>query len=126
MAPFVHLDVELDGLGAARMLRNDDLRAAFVEVDDDVVAIESLVSEQSAELDAIDERGEANRVEAVTGHQAEADKVTQRVGQGQDLGRHAAFGATNGLALSPPFAPWPCRWTLTIVASTMLASAEMV
>lgn len=105
MAPFVHLDVERDGLGAAWVLRDDDLRAAFIEVGDNVVAIESLVSEQSSELDAVDERSNANGVEAVARHQAEADKVPKPISQGQNLGRHAAFGAAYGLALSPPFAP---------------------
>src|SRR3546814_3183982 len=38
------------------------------------------------------------------------------------LGRHAALGAADGLAPSPPFAPWPWRWTLTMVASTMAYS----
>ena len=55
---------------------------------------------KSAELDAVDERGHANAVEAVAGHQAEADKIPQRIGHRQNFGRHASFGATNGLALS--------------------------
>ena len=32
MAPFVHLGVDLELLGAAGMLRNDDLRPALIEV----------------------------------------------------------------------------------------------
>lgn len=32
-------------------------------------------------------------------------QITQRIGQREDLGRHAASGAADGLALSPPFAP---------------------
>ncbi|GGA00378.1 IS110 family transposase [Sphingobium fuliginis] len=43
----------------------------------------------------------------MAGHQAEADKIAQRIGKGQDLGRHAPFGTTNGLALSPPL--WMAR-----------------
>lgn len=109
VAPLVHFGVERDGSGASRVLRDDDFCTPLVEIGDDIVAVESLVSEQCAELDAVDEWSNANRVEAVTGHQAEADKVAQRIGQSQDLGRHAPFGTTNGLALSPPFAPWPCR-----------------
>ena len=34
------------------------------------------------------------------------------------MGGHAAFGAADGLALSPPFEPCPWRWTMTMVAST--------
>src|SRR5882762_2211287 len=54
--------------------------------------------------------------------QHEADEVAQGVGEGQDFGRHAALGFADGLALSPPFAPCPWRWTLTMVASTMAYS----
>src|SRR6202521_2960491 len=54
--------------------------------------------------------------------QDEADQVPKRIGESQDLGGHAAFGFANGLALSPPFAPWPWRWTLTMVASTIAYS----
>jgi hypothetical protein len=43
----------------------------------------------------------------VAGQKDEADEVAERIGEGEDLGGHAAFGAANGLALSPPFAPWP-------------------
>ena len=47
--------------------------------------------------------------------------------QGNDLRRHAAARAPYGLALSPPFAPWPERWTLTmepsIIAYSKSASA---
>ena len=66
--------------------------------------------------------GDADRVEAMAGQQNEAHEIAERVGQRQDLGRHAALGAADGLALSPPFAPCPWRWTLTMVASTMAYS----
>ena len=39
----------------------------------------------------------------------EAHEITQRIGERQDFGGHAAFRAANGLALRPPFAPWPWR-----------------
>src|SRR5579859_5618404 len=54
----------------------------------------------------------------------EAHEVAERIGQGKDFSRHAALGAAHGLALSPPFAPWPWRWTLTIVASTIAYSTS--
>jgi hypothetical protein len=38
------------------MLRDHDLSAALVEVGDDVVAVEGLVRDQGAELDALDQR----------------------------------------------------------------------
>ncbi|CAH0356994.1 hypothetical protein SPH9361_04643 [Sphingobium sp. CECT 9361] len=122
--PFVHLSVQRDGFGAARVLRNDDFCAALVKICDDVVAVEGFVGEQGSELDTLDQRGDTDTVEAVAGHQAEADKVAQGIGQRQYPRRHAAFGAANGLALSPPpfFAPWPCRWTSTIAASIIVYS----
>jgi len=109
MTPFVHFRVERQGLGAAWMLRDDDLGAALVELSDDVVAVEGFVGDESVELEAVDERGNADGIEAMARQECEAYEIAQGIGQGQDLGRHAAFGAPYGLALSPPFAPWPWR-----------------
>src|SRR5215210_3071038 len=58
----------------------------------------------------------------MAGQENEAHEIAKPVGEGEDFGRHAALGAADGLALSPPFAPCPWRWTLTIVASTMAYS----
>ena len=70
----------------------------------------------------VDERRHADRVEALSGQKHEAHEIAERIGEGQDFGGHAALGAADGLALSPPFAPCPWRWTLTMVASTMAYS----
>lgn len=43
MAPFVHLFIDFEGLGPARMLRNDNLGITFVESRDNRVAVERLV-----------------------------------------------------------------------------------
>ena len=69
------------------MLRDDDFRPALVEIGDDPVGVEGLIGDEAAELDALDQRGDADRVEALPGQQNEADQVPQCVGQGQDLGR---------------------------------------
>src|SRR5207253_10632885 len=61
-------------------------------------------------------------IEALSRQQRESDEVAQGIGEGQDFGRHAALGFADGPALSPPFAPCPWRWTLTMVASTMAYS----
>src|SRR3546814_2185699 len=114
MTPLVHLGIERQGLGAAWMLGNDDLGAALVEVGDDGVAVERLVGDQRAEAETVDERRHSDGVEAVAGQQDEAHEIAESIGERQDLGRHAALGAADGLAPSPPFAPWPWRWTLTI------------
>jgi hypothetical protein len=107
MPPFVHLCIERDGYGASWMLGYDDLGAAVVEVSDNIVVVESLVSEQRAELDTFDEWSHADAVEAVAGHQAETHEITQSIRQRQYLGCHPALRATYGLARSPPFAPCP-------------------
>src|SRR5215213_2129254 len=122
MAPFVHFGIDLQRDGAARMLRDNDLGAASVEIGDDVIAVESLVGDQGAELKAVDQRRHPGRVKALSRQQHKADEIAQSVGEGQDLGRHAALGSADGLARSPPFAPCPWRCTLTMVASTMAYS----
>ncbi len=109
MTPFVHLGVDLERRGAARMLRDHDLSAALVEIGDDVVAVEGLVGDQGAERDALDQRRDPHRVEALSRQQGESDEVAQGIGESQDLGRHAALGLAYGLALRPPFAPCPWR-----------------
>src|SRR5260370_466872 len=76
--------------------------------------------------ETVDERSNPDRIEAMAGQETEADEIAKCVGQRQNFGRHAAFGTADGLALSPPFAPCPWRWTLTIVASTMAYSMSGV
>src|SRR3954467_6215625 len=100
------------------MLSDHDLGAALVQVRDDVIAVERRVADQRAECDPVDERRHAHRVEPLPRQKHEAHEIAERVGEGQDLGGQAAFGAANGLARSPPFAPCPWRWTFTMVAST--------
>lgn len=87
------------------MLGNDDFGTSFIEVSDDVIAVESFVSDQAAEVDAFEKRFNAHRVEAVAGQEFKANEVAERIRKGQDLGGQAAFGTADGLPLSPPFAP---------------------
>ena len=105
MAPFVHLLVEGERPAAPRVGGDDDTGAAFGQFGDDPVAIERLVGDQRAELDAIDQRGDADRVVALARQEVEADQIAQRVGERQDLGGPTALGLAYGLALSPPFEP---------------------
>ena len=67
----------------------------------------------------VDQRRRGAQVVGLSGQQAEVGQVAERVGQRQDLGGHAAPGAPDGLALSPPFAPCPWRWALTMLPSTI-------
>ena len=87
------------------MLGDDDLRAALVQFGDDPVAVEGLVGEQRAKFDALDQRRDADRVEALPRQQNEADQIAERVGQREYFGRHAALGAADRPVLRPPFAP---------------------
>lgn len=104
------------------MLRDDDLRAARVELLEDPGGVERLVGDQPAERDILDRRTDPDCVEALARQELEADKVAERVGQRDDLGGLTAARAAYGLALSPPFEPFPLRWTLTIVPSIMANS----
>src|SRR6201984_2248133 len=122
MSPLVHLLVDGERLCATRMLGDHDLGAARVECGDNGVAVECLVGDQRIEGQSLDERRHAHRVEALSRQQHEAHEIAERVGERQDFGGHAAFGTADGLALSPPLAPCPWRWTLTMVASIMAYS----
>src|ERR1700694_2606445 len=81
-----------------------------------------LSGRRAPKLEPLDERWDTDSVEALSRQQNESDEVAERIGEGQNFGRHAPLGAADGLALSPPFAPCPWRWTLTMVASTMAYS----
>ena len=105
MAPFVNLRVDGNRVQALRALRDDDAGAAFIQFGDDPVGIERLVGDQRAELDAIDQRGDADRVVALARQELEADQIAERVGQSEDFGGPSALGLAYGLALSPPFEP---------------------
>src|SRR6266568_2431354 len=122
MTPFVAFQVDRNGVQPVRPLRDDDAGAASIHLGDDPVGIEGLVGDQGAELDAFDQRRDPHRVVALSRQQHESDEIAQGIGEGQDFGRHAALGLADGLALSPPFAPCPWRWTLTMVASTIAYS----
>ena len=52
----------------------------------------------ASKADALDQRRDADRVEALSRQKHEAHEIAERIGEGQDLGGHAAFGAADGLA----------------------------
>ena len=107
MAPFVHLKIDFEGMQALWPLGDDDLGAALIEFLDDPVGVERLIGEQGIERDPVDKRFDTDCVVAISGQQNEAHEVAERVGKREDFGRPAALGLAYGLALSPPFAPWP-------------------
>src|SRR5436305_3285165 len=86
--------------------------APRVEFGDNGVAVERLVGDQRVEGQSLNERRHAHRVEALSRQKHEAHEIAERIGERQDFGGHAAFRTADRLALSPPFAPCPWRWTL--------------
>ena len=106
---FVKLHVDGERRASSWMLGDDDLRAALVQLRDDPVAVEGLVGEQRAKFHALDQRRDADRVEALPRQQNEADQIAERVGEREDFGGPAAFGLAYCLALNSPFAPCPWR-----------------
>ncbi len=91
VAPFVDVLVDIERLGAPWMLRDDDLRLAFVHVFDDPVGIKSLVSDQAAEFYILDQGRDADRIKAMAGQQDEPHQIPERVGQREDFGGPAAL-----------------------------------
>lgn len=91
VAPFVNVFVDVERLGAPGMLRDDDLRLAFVHVFDDPVGIKSLVGDQAAEFDVLDQGRDADGVKAMAGEQDEPHQIPERVGQRKDFGGPAAL-----------------------------------
>src|SRR5690606_11564966 len=75
MAPFVHLGVDWQRPGPARMLGDDDLGATLVKIGDDGVAVEGLVGDQRAERDAVDERRHADRIVTMPGRSSKRTKL---------------------------------------------------
>src|SRR3978361_860384 len=122
MPPFVHLLIDGERRCAAGALRDDGFGAARGEIGDNGVASERLVGDQRVEGQSVNQRWHAHGVEALSRQKHEAHEIAERIGESQDFGGHATFRTADRLALGPPFAPCPWRWTLTIVASTIAYS----
>ena len=108
VAPFVNVRVDVERLGAPGMLRDYDLRLAFVHVFDDPVGIKGLVGDQTTEFDVFDQGRDADGVKAMAGEQDEPHQIPKCVGQRKDFGGPAALRLADGLIFGPPFAP--CAW----------------
>jgi hypothetical protein len=91
VTPFVNVLVDVERLGAPGMLRDDDLRLAFVHVFDDPVGIKSLVSDQAAEFDVLDQGRDADGIKAMAREQDEPHQIPERVGQREDFGGPATL-----------------------------------
>jgi hypothetical protein len=108
MTPLVHVEVARDALGTIGLGRNDGTSAACIEFGTNGVAVESLVRDERADLDAGDQGFDTNGVMPLTRQQHKARQIAERIDQSDDFGRQPAAGAADGLILSPPFAPVPC------------------
>jgi hypothetical protein len=126
MAPFVNLGVDVSRCDPVRMLRDDDRGAALFHLFDDPVHVKRLVGEQGVKTSPLDKGGDTDGVVALAGQQFEVDHIAKRIRQREDLACNTATRATYGLALSPPFAPCPWRWTLQIVPSLARQSMRSI
>src|SRR5260370_32587412 len=79
--------------------------------------VEALVADQRTDGEAMEQRLRADTVMTLSRQEDATCKVAQRIDQRHDLGRPPAAGASDGLILSPPFAPVPCWWTRMMVPS---------
>jgi hypothetical protein len=107
VTPLVDVSIDLARAGASGMLGDHDRGAAIIKFGDQGVCVEGRVGDQTAEFDLLNQRRDADGIEAMARQQHEADQIAKRIGERQDLRRPAAFGPAYGLVLSPPFAPCP-------------------
>ena len=117
VTPLIHFEIARNGLLSIGFGRNNRLRATLVQVQAKGIVVESFVGQQSVEIETLQDRLGTDAVMALAGQQGKANQISQSIHQGQDLGGQAASRTADGLILSPPFAPVPCWWTRTMVAS---------
>src|SRR5512134_2092428 len=118
VAPFVHLAIIRNFSGSTGIGRDDGQRASLVQLSPEPVAVKGLIANQRVEGDATKQRRHTDTVVPLARQQNEAHEIAERIDQRHDLGRQTAARLADGLIFSPPFAPVPCRWTLTMVPST--------
>ena len=109
MTPFVGIAVELRRKAAVGFWRDDRLDLLLDQGASYPVCIERPVGEELVASEPFEQRRCAPQIVSLPGQQSEVDQIAKCVGQGHDLGCHAAARAPDGLALSPPFAPCPWR-----------------
>ncbi len=98
-----------NGRFAVRLCRDDSGGAALIERGAQGVVVEGFVSDQGIEIDACDQRLDADTIVTLTRQQDKAHQIAERIDESDDLGRQSAARATDRLIVSPPFAPVPCR-----------------
>jgi hypothetical protein len=99
------------GLSAFGPGRDHGLDAELAQGVVEVVGVVGLVGEDGGRLEAVDEGGGLDHVAAVARREDQADRQSERVDAGVDLGPEPAARAAKALGLRPPFlraAPAAC------------------
>ncbi len=98
-----------------------DLRLCIKFINDEGPQVISIISRICHDVpDARKPLDQAARLRAITpltGRNREADRQAKRVDCGVDFRGQAAFGASDCVSFSPPFAPLASAWALQMVAS---------
>ena len=109
VTPLVHLGVVRDRHFPIRLSRDDGGGGAIVQDGAHGVVVEGLVGDERAKIDALYKRLDADAVVTLARQQDKARHTAQRIDESDDLGSQPATRPADGLILSPPFAPAPCR-----------------
>ena len=80
MTPLVEVIVDLQRRSTSWVLGDDRLGAALGQFEDDGVAVEGFVGDQSAKAYAIDQRRNPDGVEALARQQDETDEIAKGIG----------------------------------------------
>ena len=118
VAPFVHFPVIQDCSSSTGIGRDNGQRASLVQLRPEPVTVKGLIADQRLQGDASNQRCRTDTVVPLARQQNEAHEIAERIDQRDDFRRQIAARLADGLIFSPPFAPVPCRWTLTMVPST--------
>jgi len=85
--------------------RNDGLGIAFGQGLAQMVSIKRLVGEQCPKCEAVDQFRYADNFASLAGKKLKAHEIAKCVYERQHLGCQTALRSSDGLILSPPFAP---------------------
>jgi len=107
--PFVGVFVELRRELPVGLRRDDRSDVAIQQVIAQPIRIKGPVRQQVPGRQISDQRIGLAQIMGLSGHQAKIDEVAERVRQRQYLRGYPPARAPDGLAKSPPFAPWPER-----------------
>jgi len=105
VAPFVDGFIVRDMNDTVALGRNDGFGVEALEGLAQMIGVERLVGQHGTEFEPFDQVRDTGNLTALTRQKFEADEVSKRIRQRQDLGRQSAFRSADGLILSPPLAP---------------------